>query len=278
VVQVTIEAGDFAFVQKLVMDRAAIVLNESKEYLVESRLTALARKKKLDSLGALLAEAKNGKQNGLLDEIIDAMTTNETSFLRDVHPFEMMRKIVLPDLIRKRQVEKKLHIWCGASSSGQEPYTIAMMLREHFWETLRDWSVVFIASDLSTEMLDRSRAGSYSQLEVNRGLPAPLLVKYFDKDGSNWQVRDEIREMVDFRQINLVKDWPTMPPLDLVLMRNVLIYFDVPTKKKVLARVRERMRPDGYLFLGGAETTLNLDDAFERVQGDKAGCYRLKEE
>ena len=274
----TIEAGDFAFVQKLVMDRAAIVLNESKEYLVESRLTALARKKKLDSLGALLAEAKNGKQNGLLDEIIDAMTTNETSFLRDVHPFEMMRKIVLPDLIRKRQVEKKLHIWCGASSSGQEPYTIAMMLREHFWETLRDWSVVFIASDLSTEMLDRSRAGSYSQLEVNRGLPAPLLVKYFDKDGSNWQVRDEIREMVDFRQINLVKDWPTMPPLDLVLMRNVLIYFDVPTKKKVLARVRERMRPDGYLFLGGAETTLNLDDAFERVQGDKAGCYRLKEE
>lgn len=274
----TIEAGDFAFVQKLVMDRAAIVLNESKEYLVESRLTALARKKKLDSLGALLAEAKNGKQNGLLDEIIDAMTTNETSFLRDVHPFEMMRKIVLPDLIRKRQVEKKLHIWCGASSSGQEPYTIAMMLREHFWETLRDWSVVFIASDLSTEMLDRARAGSYSQLEVNRGLPAPLLVKYFDKDGSNWQVRDEIREMVDFRQINLVKDWPTMPPLDLVLMRNVLIYFDVPTKKKVLARVRERMRPDGYLFLGGAETTLNLDEAFERVQGDKAGCYRLKEE
>ncbi len=274
----TIEAGDFAFVQKLVMDRAAIVLNESKEYLVESRLTGLARKKKLDSLGALLAEAKNGKQNGLLDEIIDAMTTNETSFLRDVHPFEMMRKIVFPDLIRKRQVEKKLHIWCGASSSGQEPYTIAMMLREHFWETLRDWSVVFIASDLSTEMLDRARAGSYSQLEVNRGLPAPLLVKYFDKDGSNWQVRDEIREMVDFRQINLVKDWPTMPPLDLVLMRNVLIYFDVPTKKKVLARVRERMRPDGYLFLGGAETTLNLDEAFERVQGDKAGCYRLKEE
>ena len=274
----TIEAGDFAFVQKLVMDRAAIVLNESKEYLVESRLTGLARKKKLDSLGALFAEAKSGKQSGLLDEIIDAMTTNETSFLRDVHPFEMMRKVVLPDLIRKRQVEKKLHIWCGASSSGQEPYTIAMLLREHFWETLRDWSVVFIASDLSTEMLERARAGLYSQLEVNRGLPAPLLVKYFDKDGSNWQVRDEIREMVDFRQINLVKDWPTMPPLDLVLMRNVLIYFDVPTKKKVLARVRERLRSDGYLFLGGAETTLNLDDAFERVQGDKAGCYRLTEE
>ncbi len=271
-----IAAVDFDFIRNLLLERSAIVLSDTKEYLVESRLTGLARKIGHGSFEDLVADARKGRDPALTDAIVDAMTTNETSFLRDFHPFELMRSMVFPDLIEKRSMEKKLHIWCGASSSGQEPYTVAMMLREHFSE-LRDWSVVFIASDISTEMLERSREGTYSQLEVNRGLPASLLVKYFEKHGSSWTIRDEIREMVDFKQINLASTWPTMPPLDLVLLRNVLIYFDVETKKQVLGKIRQRMRPDGYLFLGGAETTLNLDEAFERVQVEKAGCYRLGE-
>ena len=203
------------------------------------------------------------------------MTTNETSFFRDLHPFDALKKTLLPELVIKRGGERILNFWCAAASSGQEPYTVALLLREHF-PLLADWTIRFIATDLSAEMVERSRAGRYSQLEMNRGMPAAFLVKYFQRQGVEWQVKEEIRAMIEFRQLDLVRAWPSMPPLDIIFMRNVLIYFDVATKKAILAKVRRLLRPDGYLFLGAAETTLNLDDNFERRQLDKAGCYHLR--
>jgi chemotaxis protein methyltransferase CheR len=187
----------------------------------------------------------------------------------------VLKKTLLPELMQKREKERKLNFWCGASSSGQEPYTIAILLREHF-PMLANWSFRFLATDLSVEMVEKARAGRYSQLEVNRGMPAPLLVKYFQRHGVEWQVKDELRKVVEFRPMNLVESWLSMSEMDVIFMRNVLIYFDVPTKKAILSKVRRVLRSDGYLFLGAAETTLNLDDSFERMQFDKAGCYRLR--
>jgi chemotaxis protein methyltransferase CheR len=267
--------ADFDFICKLVRDRSAIVLDAGKEYLVESRLLPLARSEGCASLQDLVLRLRTQSTNGLQQKVIEAMTTNETSFFRDLHPFEALKKVLLPELMRKREGERRLNFWCGASSSGQEPYTIAILLREHF-PTLANWSVQFLATDLSVEMVERARAGRYSQLEVNRGMPAPLLVKYFQRHGVEWRVKDELRKMVEFRPMNLVESWGAMPELDIIFLRNVLIYFDVPTKKAVLGKIRRVLRPDGYLFLGAAETTLNLDDGFERMQFDKAGCYRLR--
>jgi chemotaxis protein methyltransferase CheR len=267
--------ADFDFICKLVRDRSAIVLDAGKEYLVESRLLPLARSEGCASLQDLVLRLRTQSTNGLQQKVIEAMTTNETSFFRDLHPFEALKKVLLPELMRKRERERRLNFWCGASSSGQEPYTIAILLREHF-PTLANWSVQFLATDLSVEMVERARAGRYSQLEVNRGMPAPLLIKYFQRHGVEWRVKDELRKMVEFRPMNLVESWGAMPELDIIFLRNVLIYFDVPTKKAVLGKIRRVLRPDGYLFLGAAETTLNLDDGFERMQFDKAGCYRLR--
>lgn len=266
---------DFEFVKNLVLKHAAIVLETGKEYLVESRLAPLARQEGLASFEELIARMRAQPSNGLHWKVVEAMTTNETSFFRDIHPFDALKKSVLPDLLTKRASERKLNIWCAASSSGQEPYTVAMVLREHF-PTLANWTIRFIASDISNEMVTRSREGRYSQLEVNRGLPATLLVKYFQKQGTEWQIKDDLRRIIEFQQVNLAEAWPSWPPMDIVLMRNVMIYFNVETKKTILGKIRRLLRPDGYLFLGGAETTMNLDDAFERVQLDKSGCYRLR--
>jgi chemotaxis protein methyltransferase CheR len=227
------------------------------------------------SFEELVAQLRAHPFNGLHWKVVEAMTTNETSFFRDVHPFEALKKVILPEFLTKRASERKLHLWCAASSSGQEPYTVAMLLREYF-PMLANWTIQFVASDISNEMVARSREGRYSQLEVNRGLPATLLVKYFQKQGMEWQIKEELRRMIEFHQVNLAEAWPSWPPMDIILMRNVMIYFDVETKKTILSKIRRLLRPDGYLFLGGAETTMNLDDAFERVQFDKSGCYRLR--
>lgn len=189
---------------------------------------------------------------------------------------EALKNVVIPDLITKRTKERKLHLWCAASSSGQEPYTVAMLLREHFPE-LRNWSVRFVASDIFDEMLQRARAGRYSQLEISRGMPPALVRKYFQRQGAEWYIIEDVRRQIEFRQLNLADPWPTIQPLDILFMRNVLIYFDLATKKAILGKVRRLLRPDGYLFLGAAETTLNLDDGFERIQMEKAGCYRLRQ-
>ena len=265
--------AEFDWICQLVRRRSAIVLEPGKEYLVESRLLPVARSSGENSVGALVARLKREPEGRLSDAVIDAMTTNETSFFRDRHPFDALSKHVLPEMLAKRAREKRLSIWCGASSAGQEPYTIAMLVQEALL-THRGFTASLLATDISQEMLTRTRNGRYTQLEVNRGLPIGLLVKWFDKVGTEWQVKPELRSMVQTRLLNLAVPFPPLGQHDVVFLRNVLIYFDTATKRQVLERVRRVLRPDGYLFLGGAETTLTIDDAWERVVLDRATAYR----
>ncbi len=266
-------AKTFEYFCQLVLTRSAIVLEAGKEYLVESRLLPLAKLHGFSTLDEFAAAMSGTMFNTMHRQTVEAMTTNETSFFRDIHPFEALKKAIIPEILARKSATKQLNIWCAAASSGQEPYTVAMLLRENFPE-LRSWKITFIATDLSSAILAKARSGRYTQLEVNRGLPAPLLVKYFTKDGTEWQIKDEIRNMVEFRELNLIEKWPAMPVFDIVMIRNVLIYFDVATKKNILRNVRQVMSPQGYLMLGSAETTMALDDAFERVQIDKGIAYR----
>lgn len=263
---------EFSHVSRLVRADAGIVLEPGKEYLVEARLTPLARKEGYASLSALIAALTPGA-TVIRAKVVEAMTTNETSFFRDVEPFTLLRTTILPAVMEARRASRRIQIWCGASSTGQEPYSIAMTLLE--MPELTTWSVDILATDLSTDVLDRARRGSYSQLEVNRGLPAPLLLKYFQKQGLEWQLHDRVRSMVRFEQLNLMRPLPlSVGSPDIVFLRNVLIYFDPPDKAAILTRIRNVMRPDGYLFLGAAETPRNLDDRFERVES-RTGCYRI---
>ncbi len=271
----SLSAIDFQFLSTLVRQRAAIVLEPEKQYLLEARLAPLARAEGFGSLAALVARLRAQPQNGLHRKVVEAMTTNETSFFRDLYPFEALRQVVLPEVLRRRQASRCLQIWCAACASGQEPYSVAMTLSEHL-PLLSGWDVRVLATDLSSDMVARSRAGRYGQLEVNRGLPAELLVRYFEKQGLEWQVKPGIQRLCEFRELNLIEPWGPLPRMDVVFLRNVLIYFDVETKRQVLERVRQCLQPWGYLFLGGAETTINLGEAFERIPFDKAGCYRLK--
>jgi len=267
-------AQDFEYVCRLVRDRSALVLEPGKEYLVETRLLPIARQLQLGSVGELIGQLRAGPDNGLHTRVVEAMVTTETSFFRDLHPFETLKSTILPELIRKRREERRLDVWCAACSTGQEPYSLAILLREHFAE-VAGWKVNIAATDLSTEVLARAQAGQYNQIEVNRGLPAPVLVKYFRQQGGRWELAEHIRNMVEFRALNLARPWPPMTRMDLVFLRNVMIYFDVETKKSILGRVARLLKPDGYLLLGGAETTLNLDDSFRRVDQLKGGFYQL---
>jgi chemotaxis protein methyltransferase CheR len=271
----TLSPTEFNFIRRLVLEQSAIVLEEDKGYLVESRLLPLARREGFPSLNLFVQKLQVEPLQALHRRAVEAMTTNETSFFRDFHPFETVKKLVLPDLIARRSAEKELSIWCAASSSGQEPYSLAMLIRENF-PTLASWKVRILATDLSTDILARASEGRYSQLEVNRGLPASLLVKYFQKRDCDWYLRDDIRNMVEYKVVNLANAWPFLPFMDIVMIRNVLIYFGVETKKEILAKVRRVLKRDGYFFLGAAETTLNLDESFERVQFEHAVCYRVR--
>jgi chemotaxis protein methyltransferase CheR len=269
--------ADFTYLADVVRHDAAIVLEPGKEYLVESRLQPLARKTGHGSLGDLVRALRAGDR-ALRERVVDAMTTNETSFFRDSHPWETLRTTVLPELIAKRAATRSLDIWCGACSSGQEPYTLGLLLKEHFASQLAGWRVRILATDISESMLERTRKASYSQLEVNRGLPAPMLVRYFARQGLEWQLNPEVRSMVELRRFNLAEGsgWGLMGPFDLVLLRNVLIYFDASTKKSILQNVRRRLRPDGTFFLGSSETTIGLVDDFERVVHGKTIYYRCR--
>ncbi len=263
-----------AFLRELVVTRAGIVLDADKDYLLQSRLEPVAREAGLASLEELTTALRGTPFGTLHEKVVEAMTTNETSFFRDVHPFDIFREHVMPDMLQKRAGTRTLSLWCGASSSGQEPYTVAMILREHFPE-LATWTIKFLATDISTEMLNKCRTGKYSQLEVNRGVPAALLLKYFEKKGMSWRIKEELRSMIEFEQLNLIGSWPPMEKIDIVWLRNVLIYFDVEAKKEIFRKIRNIMRPDGYMFLGGAETTMNLDEHFERLPFNATSCYRL---
>ena len=272
----TITRADFEWVCKLVRDRAGVVLSTDKTYLVESRLAPLIKDIGVSSISQLIAQLRPQPFNDIHWRIIEAMVTTETSFFRDSCPFDILKKYILPELIQQRQTRRVLNIWSAACSSGQEPYSIAILLNEHFPQ-LFTWKLQLIASDISHQILDRARQGCYNQQEISRRLPPSLREKYFQYSNNKWQIDAQIRQRVDFTQFNLTEKWPLMPQMDIIFLRNVLIYFDVQTKQTILTKARQLLQPDGYLFLGGGETTLNLDPAFEPVQFDKAICYRLRD-
>lgn len=271
-----ISETDFNYVRDLVKRVSAIVLEPEKAYLVETRLTPLARKTGFGSLQALLASLRVDGNPRLRHQVVEAMTTHETSFFRDGHPFETLKARILPELLARRSSSQHVAIWCAACSSGQEPFSVAMLAREHF-PTLVKGCLRIIATDLSEAILARAREGLYSQIEVNRGLPATELTRYFDRQGLCWRIKPEIRRMVDFQQSNLAGAWPNLPLMDVIFMRNVLIYFGIETKKQILNNVRRALKPDGYLFLGASETTLNLSAAFEPITLGKTTCYQLSQ-
>lgn len=270
----TLSTPDLTFLRELVREQSAIVVDESKGYLIESRLAPVARRNGLGSLADLVTQLRRERHGPLHDLVIDAMTTNETTFFRDVHPWTALEHDFIPKLVEQRRTQRTLTFWNAACSSGQEPYSLAMLLRDRFPQVVANWNVRIIATDLSAEMLGRAAAGRYTQLEVNRGLPAASLVRHFRRDGAMWQINDDIREMVEFRALNLCHPWPFVPQVDVLFMRNVLIYFDLSTKQEILRRVRTVLRPDGYLLLGTAETTLNVDEQFDRITVDRATAYQ----
>ena len=271
----TISPQAFTFVRELVRAESAIVLEPGKEYLVESRLVPLARAAGHPSVDAYVADLSTRRSQAALMKVVEALTTNETSWFRDSDPYTTLRTEVLPQLAKSRP-NRQLRVWAAACSSGQEPYSIVMTALDT--PELAGWKTEVVATDLSEEMLERARRGEYSQLEVNRGMPATTLVRHFERSGLNWRINQSIRERVQFRQLNLTRPFPPMGKFDVVFLRNVLIYFDLPTKQDVLRRVRQVMAPDGHLFLGAAEMTMGVDDAWERVPAGRSSVYRIREE
>jgi chemotaxis protein methyltransferase CheR len=272
-----ISQQDFDYIRDLVRKESSIVLDDSKSYLVISRLAPLAREHEFESVGAMISHLKSAAPSELHTLAVEAIATTETSFFRDLHPFVELREKILPELIAaRRDTSKSLCIWSAACSSGQEPYSVAMILRDRFAE-LADWNLHLLASDISRRMIERAQEGVYTQIEVNRGLPAPYLVRFFNQDEDQWHLKDELRGMFRFFRQNLVDEWTPMPPVDILMLRNVLIYFDVETRREVLRRVRRLLRPGGYLLLGSAETTLNLDQGFVRLRSGRAVFYQARE-
>jgi chemotaxis protein methyltransferase CheR len=269
----TLSPPEFEFVRSLLYERSAMVLEPHKQYLAESRLGPIALSQGYEDASAFLADMHSNRD--LQDAFVEGMTINETSFFRDGHPFAAMQQHLLPSIVRRRQQSRQINIWCAACSSGQEPYSVAMLLRDHF-SALRGWKITIYATDLSKAMVARTREGVYSQIEVMRGLKPSVLDRHFTQEGTMWRVRPELREMVRSKQLNLTDAWHGMPEMDFVLLRNVLIYFDGPTKEKVLEQMSTRVREGGFLMLGGSETTFGLRGAFERETHDRTAYYVRK--
>lgn len=267
-------ATELQWLRHMVQARTGVVLEDDKVYLVEARLAALADREGFAGVRDLLAGLRMEETDGALHRaVVECLLVSETSFFRDVHPFEALRQRILPDLIARRASQRTLHLWCAACSSGQEPYSLAILLREHFPQ-LADWNVRLIASDVSHAILRRAREGAYSALEVNRGLPATLLVRWFEKAGERWRVREEIRDMVEFRELNLATAWPSLPAMDLVLLRNALLYFDDPMRRAIFQRVAKTLASDGVLLLGAGESPQGLAPDFMTVPYERTVCFR----
>jgi chemotaxis protein methyltransferase CheR len=271
----SIAPESFAYVRDLVRRESAIVLDTGKEYLVESRLTPLARAAGAVDVNAFVSGMQHSFDPVRRRQVVEALTTNETSWFRDTAPFATLRTDVLPMLAAAR-TNRQLRIWCGACSSGQEPYSVAMTALDT--PAVAGWKLEIVATDLNEEMVARARAGRYSQLEVNRGMPATSLVKHFTRDGASWRIAPAIASAVTFRQLNLVRPFPPMGRFDVVFLRNVLIYFDLPTKRDILRRVRQVLAPDGFLFLGAAEMTMGVDDQWERVPAGRSSVYQIRKD
>lgn len=261
---------DFDFIAKLLKDRSGLVITRDKAYLLESRLTPVARKRGLKGLDDLVASLRTAGED-LLREVTEAMTTNESFFFRDIKPFDQFKDVVLPAMLQTRAAKKSFRIWSAASSSGQEAYSLAMILKEEA-PRMPGWKVEIVGTDISNEMLEKAKAGLYSQFEVQRGLPIQLLVKYFKKTNEMWQIDPSIRAMVQFREYNLLHDLKALGQFDVVFCRNVLIYFDQPTKTRVLDNISKVMPDDGFLYLGGAETVLGISDRFKPIP-EQRGIY-----
>ena len=261
---------DYEFLRKLLKERSGLDLSADKQYLVESRLVPLARKVGLPGSGELVARLRNGDAS-ITADVVEAMTTNETFFFRDKIPFDHLRDTILPSLIHSRASRRTLRIWSAPCSTGQEPYSIAMCLKEKAAE-LAGWRIEIVGTDLSREVLEKSKAGIYSQFEVQRGLPIQLLVKYFTQIGEMWQLNADIRGMVQYRQLNLLHDFSQLGRFDVIFCRNVLIYFDQDTKANIFGRISRMLEPDGVLALGAAESVVGLSDAFKPYP-ERRGLY-----
>ncbi len=252
---------DFEFICGMLRERSGLVLNKDKGYLLESRLTPVAQRHGLAGLDALIAKIRAGGDEALAVEVTEAMTTNESFFFRDEHVFTGFRDSILPKIMEARAAKRHIRIWCAAASSGQEPYTIAMILKEA-GAKLDGWQCEIIGTDLSNDILEKANEGIYSQFEVQRGLPVQLLVKYFEKDEQMWRIAPEIKAMVRYREFNLLDDMSILGTFDVVFCRNVLIYFNQETKGEILGRIAQLMPSDGTLILGGAETVVGISDQF----------------
>jgi chemotaxis protein methyltransferase CheR len=264
---------DFQLMSSLVRERSGLVLSEDKAYLLESRLTPITRKNGFKSLEDLINAVKSKKSESLISDIVEAMTTNESLFFRDSRPFDQLKELVLPQLFEARDPGRRIRIWCAACSSGQEPYSIAMLIKEG-GAAFANRNIEIHATDISEEMLTKAKSGIYSQFEVQRGLPITLLVKYFEQDGDKWEIDPAIRSMVSFKPFNLLNDPAALGQFDIVFCRNVLIYFDQEMKRQVLNRIGNVMAADGTLYLGGAETVLGITDKFQPVAGQR-GLYQM---
>ena len=264
---------DFDLLSTMLRERSGLVLNQDKVYLLESRLMPLARRNGYNEVEELVREVRTKRDEKLMRAVTEAMTTNESFFFRDTKPFDIFRDYTLPQLIEARADRKQIRIWCAAASTGQEPYSLAMILKEA-GAKLSDWRIDIIATDLSTEVLEKAKVGLYSQFEVQRGLPIQLLIKYFEQQGDVWQIDPAIRAMVEFKELNLLDNFSHLGQFDIVFCRNVLIYFDQETKASVLDRVVNVMAKDGTLVLGAAETVIGVTEKFKPVTGQR-GLYMV---
>jgi chemotaxis protein methyltransferase CheR len=261
---------DYDYLQKILKDRSGLMLSADKKYLLESRLLPLARKIGVAGISDLVAKMKAGGE-ALIRDVVEAMTTNETFFFRDKTPFDHFKDSVIPELLRARADRRTLRIWCAAASTGQEPYSLAMILKE-MGAALAGWRIEIVATDLSPEVLEKSRSGLYTQFEVQRGLPIQMLVRHFTQVGAMWQLNADIRALVQFRQFNLLQDFSGLGKFDVIFCRNVLIYFDQAAKTDAFNRLAKVNEADGYLFLGAAETVVGLTDRY-RICPNRRGVY-----
>jgi chemotaxis protein methyltransferase CheR len=273
---VSISHDGFTYVRDLVHGQSAIVLEAGKEYLVQSRLEPVARQGGFDSVQTMVDSLRTSRTGPLHRTVVEAMTNNETLFFRDPRVFAMLKSHILPALTARLTSERTMNIWCAACSTGQEPYSLAMLVREA--SSCGSSRVNLLASDFSNEALARARTGRYTQFEVNRGLPAPMLVKYFKQHFGAWEISRQLQQAIQFEEINLTQPWPALPAMDLIILRNVLIYFDAETRRKILGKVARLLAPGGYLVLGASESTMHLDAGFEAVSFEGATCFRVKRE
>jgi chemotaxis protein methyltransferase CheR len=268
-----ITPADFQYVCDLARRLAAMEMDNGKEYLVQSRLAPLASDSGCRDLSEFVHRVRMEETGPLAGKVIDALTTNETLFFRDCHPFEALRKVIIPELMERRRAERRLSIWSAAASTGQEAYSFCIMLKENFPDLI-NWQVELIGTDISPTALAQAREARYSKIEINRGLAAPLLIRYFQQQDTRWVLREDIRKMVQFREMNLAGSWYGLPVFDLVLIRNVMIYMSLETRRKILRNLRDHIAPDGYLLLGSSENLLQTDEGFDPVEVDNSLFYK----